>query len=288
MDPMSEPVTGAGAESARDRRSGSATDAASTSAARADLHAHTTYSDGSPLPGMVAAAERRGLDALGLTDHCIVVADDFGRRDRYDLVETYERRREAIDRHRDRTDVTLYDAAEVSYVAGAERETRAFLAAADFDYTIGSVHFAGPYDYTSGGDYAEVGPETRRAAVERYYDAVVAAVESGLFDVLGHLDLPEREPSLRGHSTQSDYERVAAALAESDVVPEINAGRVHRSLGRVHPNPAMLETFREAGVPFVLGTDSHAPAQLDERVAPLREVVADHDVPLAPLDTVLQ
>jgi len=253
-----------------------------------DVHAHTTYSDGSPLPGMVAAAERRGVDALGLTDHCIVVDDDFGRRDRYDLVETCERRREAVDRFRDRTDVTLYDAAEVSYVADAERETRAFLAEADFDYTIGSVHFAGPYEYTSGGDYADAGPETRRAAVERYYDAVVAAVESGLFDVLGHLDLPERESALRGHSTRADYERVATAVAESDVVPEINAGRVHGSLGRVHPNPAMLDAFREAGVAFVLGTDSHAPAQLDERIPVLRGVVVDRDIELADVETVLR
>jgi len=263
-------------------------DTTPASATRVDIHAHTTYSDGSSLPGMVAAAERRGLAGLGLTDHCIVVDDDFGRRDRYDLVETYERRREAIDRYRDRTAVTLYDAAEVSYVAGAERETRAFLAAADFDYTIGSVHFAGPYDYTSGGDYADASPETRRAAVDRYYDAVVAAVESGAFDVLGHLDLPERESALRGHSTRADYERVATAVAESDVVPEINAGRVHRSLGRVHPDPAMLGAFREAGVAFVLGTDSHAPTQLDDRMPVLREAVADHDIDLVDVEAVLR
>ncbi|WP_459193305.1 PHP domain-containing protein [Halosimplex sp. J119] len=245
---------------------------------RADLHAHTTYSDGSALPAMCRAAERAGLDAVGFTDHCIAVDDAFGRRERYDLVETYERRREAIERFRPRTDLTVWDAAEVSYVADAEAETAALLEEAAFDYTIGSVHFAGPYDYTSGAQYVGASDETRRAAVERYFDAVVAAVESGLFDVLGHLDLPERMDALRGFSRRADYERVAAALADADTVPEINAGRVHGSLGRVHPDPEMLDAFQERDVAFVLGTDSHSPAELARRVPVLRTVVDRHGV----------
>ncbi|ELZ29157.1 PHP domain-containing protein [Halosimplex carlsbadense 2-9-1] len=248
---------------------------------RADLHAHTTYSDGSPLPEMCRAAEAAGLDAVGFTDHLIVVDDDFGRRERYHLVETYERRREAIERFRPRTDLTVWDAAEVSYVADAEAETADFLASAGFDYTIGSVHFAGEYDYTTAAGYADASEAERRAAVERYVDAVVAAVESELFDVLGHLDLPERMAPLRGHARRSDYERVAVALSDSATVPEINAGRVHDSLGRVHPDPAMLDAFLERDVSFVLGTDSHSPSESERRVPALRDAAVERDVPLA-------
>lgn len=254
---------------------------------RRDWHVHTTFSDGSAMDEMVAAAERAGLEAVGFTDHCIAVTDDFGRRDRYDLVETYERRREAIARQREATDLAVYDAAEVSYVTDAESETRELLDAAAFDYVVGSVHFAGPFEYTRGSQYADADADERRAAVERYYDAVLAAVETDLFDVLGHLDLTERVPQLRGHATERDYERVAAALAESDTVPEINAGRVYDSLGRVHPDPRMLDCFRERDVGFVLGSDSHSPAELDARVPALRTVVDEHDVPVVDADAVL-
>jgi histidinol-phosphatase (PHP family) len=254
---------------------------------RTDVHTHTTFSDGSELSAMVEAAESAGLDALGLTDHCIVVDDDFGRRDRYDLVETYERRRAVVDDARAETDLRLYDAAEVSYVESAEAETREFLSAADFAYTIGSVHFAGEYDYTSNGSYADADEETRRDAVERYYDAVVALVESELFDVLGHLDLPERTTALRGHSRPDDYERVAAALADSRTVPEVNAGRVDRSLGRVHPDPARLAQFRAHDVGFVLGSDSHRPAELPERVPALEAAAERHDVDVLDVASVL-
>jgi len=97
---------------------------------RTDVHAHTTFSDGSDLSAMIEAAAEADIEALGLTDHCIVTDDAFGRRAKYDLVETYEQRRAAIDAARTETDLTLYDAAEVSYVAS---ETDAILVMDDGD-----------------------------------------------------------------------------------------------------------------------------------------------------------
>jgi histidinol-phosphatase (PHP family) len=236
---------------------------------------------------MIDAAETAGLDALGLTDHCIVTEDNFGRRAMFDLVETYEQRRAVVDAAREDTRLTLYDAAEVSYVASETDAIREFLSTAGFAYTIGSVHFADQYDYTATGQYAEMDEETRRSAVERYYDAVVGLVDSELFDVLGHLDLPERLPPLRGVSTAEDYERVAAALADSRTVPEINAGRVTRSLNRVHPNPEMLASFHNHGVEFVLGTDSHTPAELTTRVPALEAAVDRSAVDVIAFDSIL-
>lgn len=255
---------------------------------RTDVHTHTRFSDGSDLSAMIDAAEEADLDALGLTDHCIVSSDSFGRREKYDLVETYERRRDAIDAAREETDLTLYDAAEMSFVASEVDATRDFISTAGFEYTIGSVHFAGEYDYTTDAPYVDADDESRRAAVDRYYDAVVELVESELFDVLGHLDLPERQESLRGFTRHEDYERVAAALADSRTVPEINAGRVHRSLGRVHPNVEALSHFRDHNVAFVLGTDSHRPEELSRRVPALEAVVDQLEIDLITLDSHLE
>ena len=255
---------------------------------RTDIHAHTTFSDGSELSSMVGAAEDAGLDGLGLTDHCIVTDDAFGRRATYDLVETYEHRREVIDAAREETDLRLYDAAEVSFVASETEVIRDFLRTADFDYTIGSVHFAGEYDYTSDAPYADADEATRRSVVKRYYDAVVALVDAELFDILGHLDLPERLETLRGHSRPVDYKRIAASLAHSRTVPELNAGRVNRSLGRPHPDPDALSRFAAHDVGFVLGTDSHRPAEVTERVPELRAAVERADIDVLDIDRILR
>jgi histidinol-phosphatase (PHP family) len=240
-----------------------------------DLHTHTTFSDGSEMGQMIAAAEDVGLDGIGFTDHCILIEDEFGRRNAYDLVETYEHRRERITAAQRTTDVQLFDAVELSYVPGTDAEIRTFLQEAAFEYAIGAVHFAETYDYTSGGAYADASETTVQGAVDTYYETLVELIESELFDVVAHLDLPERHPVLRGRTTEAHYRALAAAFESSRSVPELNAGRVFRSLGRLHPNPAMMELFVERDIEFTLGTDSHTPGELRRRVPYVREFVDD-------------
>lgn len=244
---------------------------------RYDLHAHSTYSDGSPMGEMVAAGRRAGLDGVGIADHCIVVQDRHGRRDRYDLVETFERRRADIKELRPVADIEVFDAAEVSYVADAEAETAAFLERADFDYVIGSVHFAGPYQYTGAAQYADADRAGCRSAVDRYFEAQRRLVESELFEVAGHIDLVQRIPALRDLTTDSHYEALADAFASSRTIPEINAGRLTRRYGEIHPEPARLDYLRERGIEFTIGTDSHRPEELEDRISALtdRGVEAD-------------
>ncbi|ELY41803.1 PHP domain-containing protein [Natronorubrum tibetense] len=238
-----------------------------------DLHTHTQFSDGSSLESMVTAAADAGCTGIGLADHCILVDDDFSRRERYDLAETYERRRERIDDARDRFDLRLFDAVELSYVRGTDDQIGAFLEEAAFDYSIGAVHFAEAYDYATGAPYAECPPADRREAVDTYYETVIELIESELFDIAAHLDLPERHPQLRGVTTAAHYEALAAALADSRTKPEINAGRVFRSLGRVHPNPELLDVFVDREIEFVLGSDSHTPDEIGRRVPFLEQFV---------------
>jgi histidinol-phosphatase (PHP family) len=250
-----------------------------------DLHTHTTYSDGSDTREMVAAATRAGHDGVGLADHCILWEDRFGRRDRFDLVDTYEERREVIADLRREYDVAVYDAVEMTYAPDHEREIERFLDRADFDYAIGSVHLLGDYDVTAPGPFVDLAPAEKRRVVDRYFDWQVALVESGLFDVVGHLDLPERVPALQGVATRAHYERVAAALAASSTLPELNAGRSLR-LDVFHPNPAYLEAFRAADVPFVLGTDAHRPHEVTERFDAIRALRRQHDLEVTTLPAV--
>jgi len=240
-----------------------------------DIHTHTRFSDGSALSAMIEAAEQAGLGGIGLTDHCILTDDDFGRHEQFDLDDTYDQRRKQIEAAREQTDLRVYDAVEMSYVADDTGRIESFLTTADFEYTIGSAHFAAGYDYTTDAQYVDATDEQRRHVVACYYDALVELIDSELFDIVAHVDLPERLDTLRGYSRRHDYDRVAAALADSRTVPEINAGRVTGSLGRPHPNPDLLSQFTERGVAFVLGTDSHTPDEITTRVPKLREFV-DH------------
>lgn len=247
---------------------------------RYDLHTHTEYSDGYDMSAMARAADEAGLAGVGFTDHCIPYADPVGRSDRYDFHETYETRREDIRALRDdeTLEVAIFDGVEINYDPSEEATIRDFLAEADFEYAIGSVHYAASYDVADPAALEGASDATRRDAVDAYVDWQVGLAESGLVDVLAHVDLFQRSPSLRGLMDEADYRRIAEALADSGTVPEINAGRLDREYAEVHPHPDYLHVFREAGVPFVVGTDSHAPDQLRERVRLLEALLDDLDL----------
>lgn len=251
-----------------------------------DLHTHTTYSDGYDWQAMVAAAERAGLQGIGFTDHCPVVPDDFGRRDRYDFAETYESRRQEFAEAD--LDIEVFDGAEINWVSPGGDDIAAFLEAAEFEYTIGSVHFTASY-YTAHPteDLRTADEKTKRAAIDEYIDWQIELIESELVDILGHLDVTQRAKTYGDLFRSSDYERLAEALANSRTVPEINAGRLDREGSILHPRREALSIFADHGVEFVIGTDSHAPDQLEARIELLEEELDELDVNILDLPPAL-
>ncbi|MFC4543450.1 PHP domain-containing protein [Halosolutus amylolyticus] len=236
----------------------------------ADFHVHSNYSDGRPLPEMVAAAERAGLEAVGITDHCNVsnrsVPMRAKREHGFNLDLTYERRREALESLRAATDLAIYDGVELDYDPRDEPELESFLEQAGFDYAIGSVHELDGACIFDRSAFADRSESERRDLVDDYYRKIVSLLEFDAFDVLGHVDAIERTPELRGYATTEHYHRVADALVESSSVLEINAGRVGREYGSFHPEPSFLEILRDRNVRFVPGSDAHRPAELVDRV----------------------
>jgi histidinol-phosphatase (PHP family) len=234
-----------------------------------DYHVHSNYSDGDFIHRMVNAAAEAGLDGVGIADHCAVSERDGPRIHRHDLGFnldiTHERRREAIERAREGRDVTVYDAVEIDYHPDDEAAIRAFLDDAPFDYVVGSVHELDGTNVHVVDHFAAKSDDERRRLVDRYYDRLVSLVESGLADVLAHPDLPERNPALRGFAGEDHYERVARALADAPTVPEVNAGRVFADYAEVHPHPDFLNVLAAHGVPVTVGTDSHAPGEIEPR-----------------------
>jgi len=244
-----------------------------------DYHVHSNYSDGDFLSRMVSAADRAGLDGIGIADHCavserdppVVHRHDFG----FNLDLTYERRREAIERLRERFDLRVYDAVEMDYDPRDEDAIAAFLDEADFEYAVGSVHELDGVNVHNVGHFSEMTDVERRSHVEAYFEALSELVASDLFDVVAHPDIVERNAALRGFATGEQYHRVARALADADAVPEINAGRVLDDYGEFHPHPDFLDVFAEHDVGVTVGSDSHDPSVLEPRLERIRGLLEE-------------
>ncbi|WP_228546084.1 PHP domain-containing protein [Halegenticoccus tardaugens] len=247
-----------------------------------DYHVHSTYSDGSFLVRMVRAAEEVGLDGVGFADHCNVSAREpmveAKCRLGFNLDRTYERRRRAIEALRERADVRIFDAVEMDYDPADESEIRAFLDRADFDYAVGSVHFLDGVNVHSIPYFAEKSEAERRAHVDRYFEKLVALVDSELFEIAAHVDLVERNPALRGLATPEHYDRVGDAFERSSTVPEVNAGRILREYGEFHPAPPLLGALLDRGVSFTVGSDAHRPDDVRDRAPVIETLLAERDI----------
>jgi histidinol-phosphatase (PHP family) len=155
---------------------------------------------------------------------------------------------------------------EMDFIRGAEDRTEELLAAHDFDYVVGSVHFLGENGAVDDRRYDVWDSFSDADSLWRtYFEWQAELVRSGLFDIVSHPDLikiwgddrpaPERDP--RFH-----YEPLVQAVAESDIAVEVSTAGLRKPVGEIYPSRALAEMCVEAGADFALSSDAHAPDQV--------------------------
>jgi len=179
---------------------------------------------------------------------------------------------------REETDLKL--GIEADFVPGREDRMAELLAARDWDYVVGSIHFLGDEaldhpDY----DIWERHASRPERVWERYFDWLGEAALSGMFDILAHPDLvkmwgrdrPRPEGDLRRF-----YERAMEGITGSGIAVEVSTAGLRKPIGELYPATPFLEMVVDAGNPIALSSDAHLPDQLaygyDRALAVLEEV----------------
>lgn len=227
-----------------------------------DSHLHTDFSSDSDVPIHVYAAQavERGVAELAITDHI-----DFDPRWPNFAPDVRHRERvvrEAAERWAPQG-VAIRFGVEVSFESAREAEIRDHLARAPYDFVIGSVHIGPDSPYHASRIEAWVGGRKLDEVIQPYFDEVVAAARSGLFDTIGHLDFVKRY--LHPHITPAAlaaapelYEPVLRALVESGTGLEVNTSGLRQAPGETYPAPPIVTRFRELGGRRVTaGSDAH-------------------------------
>ena len=200
---------------------------------RADLHMHTTRSDGrDSIDAMVEAAIARGYEYLAITEHSKALAMANG----FDAARVRESVGEIEAARKRHPGIHILHGLEVDILAEGELDldddTLALL-----DWVIVSIH-----------SRLEQTPEVATARALR-------AVSHPAVHAFGHPTgrlIGSRVPM------PFDVERVAEAAAAHGVAMEINAAPERLDLSDVNARLA-----REKGCRFVIDTDAHAVSQLD-------------------------
>jgi DNA polymerase (family 10) len=200
---------------------------------KGEMHAHSVYSDGhNTLAEMAAAASARGYRFFAFTDHSESLGVTGGMS-----AETWRRQREELAAvRREFPDLLILQGAEVEVRADGSLDYPDELLA-EMDVVVAAVHVS------------------HRQPREQITQRALNALRNPHVDILAHPSgrlIGRREPS------EADLDEIISVAAETGTILEINAHWMRLDLDDAHARRAV-----ELGVPLIINTDAHSPADLD-------------------------
>jgi len=194
---------------------------------RGDFHMHTTWSDGqNSVREMIDAARQRGYHYIAITDHTQSTTIANGNTPEELLSEIAEIDAAA----RDYDDIRVLKGAEVDILSDGSLDMP-FEVLDQLDWIVVSIH--------AGFQQPK----------EQITDRVIRAMQTGYPNVFAH---PTGRILGERAGYEIDLEQVIAAAKKHNVRLELNA-----SPYRLDLNSYWLRVARQAGVGFVISTDSH-------------------------------
>jgi histidinol-phosphatase (PHP family) len=247
---------------------------------QSDYHMHTPLClhAAGPMEAYVERAIELGLREVGFSDHN-PLPRGFGANVRMKESELAYYVRRVTDlqyQYRGKIDVML--GLELDYVEGLEDYLAQQIAAYPWDYILGSVHYLDRECRVGSWTKNYPGPTDEHYA--RYFQLVRRLAQSGLCDVLAHLDVVKR---CSRPPTQRGLDEVGATLevvARAGVSIEINtSGYRHPELAdepQPYPSLPFVEQAIKLSIPLTVNSDAHAPDQVGLKFAEMESFLREH------------
>ena len=250
-----------------------------------DYHIHPNYSidaEGS-LEEFCEAALKRGLKEIAFTTHLDTdtIADDCyvnvrGKRvsTRSSLwLEDYESSIRAADDRYKEQGLRVRVGVEVDYIDEIDGALPENFYSTDFDIILGSMHLI---DHIAISASERADEAFKRYSLEmignKYYSDLQDAVDSGLFDIVAHIDLYRRH-GLRfyGESVRNIWKphivSLASAMKRNNVGFEINTSPLRRGQRQPMPEEKIVRELRKRRISLVtVGSDAHAPTDVGANI----------------------
>ncbi len=227
-------------------------------------------------------ASEMGIREIGVSEHNPMPSDDFDQWRMYrsklgEYLANLEEARRAF------PNVTLRAALEVDYLPGYEEWIRELASMHDWDYFIGSVHYIdGGWDIDNPNRLEEWRARDVYDVWAAYFDRLTAAAASGLFQIIGHADLPKKFCFVPQRDCTSLFTRFLEAAAGSGTAIEINTAGLRKDCREMYPSPPFLRLAKAKGIELTFGSDAHRPGEVGmnfpEAIALARSVGYTHSV----------
>ena len=261
-----------------------------TSVQNFSYHSHTNFSDGNnSLEEMVAQAKKLGFCELGISDH-LIVHKNMGqslswpywhKRGKYNIfkdnfksiLSEYQKHCEEIRNLARKENFKLYVGFEVDFFTydGWLEELKDFLVNLDYDYLISGNHMLFDEKCENLFDLTDLpvlypDKDIQRDFLQRHFETIKTAVESGVFKFLAHLDYARKigEKFCSAQDYKNEKIAILDALQKQNIPMEISTKGL-RKVGDFYPCDWVLTEAAKRNISFVISDDAHDVAEVGDR-----------------------
>lgn len=161
---------------------------------------------------------------------------------------------------------------EVDYIPGKEDAIRKALLKLPLDFVIGSVHWLGDWCFDGNSD-SWIGRDLE-SVYRQYYTVLAQAVESKLFDVIGH----PGNIAYFGHRAELDVvtrieNEWLARIKKHRISIEVNTGGLLRPARSLFPRVDLLKRLRVANFDISLASDAHHPEHVGHAFVETKQIL---------------
>jgi histidinol-phosphatase (PHP family) len=228
-----------------------------------DNHIHTTlckHAEGE-LFEYVEKAILLGLTEIAFTDH-IPLPNKFDLAHRMEINEM-DLYAQWVQKARARyPEITIRFGIEADFYEGLEEYTETFLSQYEFDIVIMSVHFIRHWSEGNWVFHYNFPDKSKEEIYNDYLATVIRGIKTGLFDVLGHVDMIKSSGDSLIPIVPDQVEVLLQNLKNSDMSIEINTSGNRKKAGESYPGFDWLTLLKENSIPLTTGSDAHHPDQV--------------------------
>ncbi|MEK3889716.1 histidinol-phosphatase [Bacillus sp. FSL K6-3431] len=133
-----------------------------------------------------------------------------------------------------------------------------------FDYIIGSVHQVNDISIFDRMRWESLSTQEKVKTKERYYELIAQSAQSGLFQIIGHMDAMKAfYPSFSSIQTAA-MEHTLKIIGQFNIAIEINTSGKTKDCGGWYPAEDILEKALYHGVKVTFGSDAHDPERVGD------------------------
>lgn len=244
---------------------------------RSNYHSHSTFCDGRSAPeDFLKFALSNKFRAYGFSSHSPLPFETFWNMSAVDLPEYLAECNRLKEKYGHL--IEIYTALEIDYLDPTYHPAIPYFQEMPLDYRIASVHFLplsnelaeknmvcidGPYEGFAQSVEEHYDGDIRKM-VEQYYRCVYAMLETGGFDIVGHLDKIYQNGHLYpGFSMEAGWytEPLMACfelIASKGYMVEINTKNL-TSKQQTFPHARYIPLLKELKIPVMVNSDCHYP-----------------------------